>query len=59
MALLDYDGAQWQPAPDSEMRGQQLVCAAGISDFSYYTVGYQDSKPAFGEDAVGPVLEYL
>ena len=60
MLLLHYDGQQWRPVAGSETRGQQqVVCAAGISDFSFYTVGYQDSKPAFAEDAVGPTLEYL
>ena len=58
MLLLHYDGSQWQPAPNSETRGQQ-VCAAGISDFSFYTVGYQDSKPAFAADAAGPALAHL
>ena len=51
LLLLHYDGSAWDdvdgsaPSPDGTM-----VCAPGVTAFSPFAVGYEDTRPVFPDD---------
>ena len=53
LRLLHYGASGW--AAVARSRGDAgLVCASGVTALSPFAVGYEDSRPTFGEAAVAP-----
>ena len=53
LRLLHYGEAGWAPVAGSSDEAAR-VCASGVTALSPFAVGYEDSRPTFGEAAVAP-----
>ncbi len=49
LLLLHYDGETWSEVEGSSESGGR-VCASGIASFSFFAVGYEDTRPVFPSD---------